>query len=963
MKTKLLLIIGLLQMVINCKAQIPMPCWQLDSYSNNDLINLNSNCIDVSNLAIDDNGNRAIRAFEQINIHPESYIECDSSGSFQFLLNDHNFELAWYEPMGTYTVVQYDKVEWGLRLNSEVESAINNFVLNGKNFNNFLQPTMNPFDPEQISVRADVSWQENGQWLFPKPVWGFYYEDYNRNMNNPDKNLWTWEEVPTDHKFRFRFTPTSTGVHRVHFHATISGYGYLDFGTFAFDVTQGDPSKSFLGKSQNGHFLETDDGKVFFPVGQNIWDDIFRCKCDKGSDDLVFQGCEECWEDQNDICCGISRTNMGGQYIHNSDSTQVRDNCYPLVSYIKLEEEIRKVKIAGVNSYRYIVHQGFSDIEFEDMNDYSQRLYQAWELDTVFKLNKELDLRCIFVLGLQNPFFWNHYGMMNWDWSIGDPCWHVQGTDRGWCYRRELGLSEPLEFFTNPIAKENWKKKLRYQFARWGYDTSIAAWEFFEEINQVGGGGYCVISNDTIISIDSQTNLPDTAINPIYNFEGWEGLYNYVQDDWVRKAVGDWNAEMASYIKNLLRSDQNLIGVNYMGAYPMEQGLVSSAPYLDANGLPITPCLSNNLDATFNIPELDIISWNNYENTSDRYKRIAEADGHHYNHWTCPFQDDDEIAYHNISKLMYLGESGILDLQGNCDTTTFLRDSYASPFTGSCAIAMGWEEGGRTKRWNQLAPINEFMENFVFFDPTWASSKIEPGWAESNTLTKRVEAVYLQNFDEQSPKMAGLIMNRTWNYFTNGVDDGENQGHCQDPNLEVLPFFFRFFDVIESTEEPLQFNNLGIEGLGKVKFFDMLTLQLLDSVEINTIGGQFILNQYPDLGELNNTERPFVFFTIDFAENANILRNQQVNLFPNNNKPNSQKYAFQIDGAIQIMDRNDNTFGGLPDFDGDMFDLRGRLISHLHFTNNTSNFISSLSSGVYILRISNTNEMFRLVIL
>jgi len=41
----------------------------------------------------------------------------------------------------------------------------------------------------------------------------------------------------------------------------------------------------------------------------------------------------------------------------------------------------------------------------------------------------------------------------------------------------------PLEFFTLPDAKQQYKNKLRLMVARYGYSPSIGAWEFFNEID------------------------------------------------------------------------------------------------------------------------------------------------------------------------------------------------------------------------------------------------------------------------------------------------------------------------------------------------------------------------------------------------------------------------------------------------------------------------------------------------
>src|SRR5262249_40435994 len=39
------------------------------------------------------------------------------------------------------------------------------------------------------------------------------------------------------------------------------------------------------------------------------------------------------------------------------------------------------------------------------------------------------------------------------------------------------------EFFSSVSAMDKYKNKLRYVVARWGYSTHIAAWEFFNEID------------------------------------------------------------------------------------------------------------------------------------------------------------------------------------------------------------------------------------------------------------------------------------------------------------------------------------------------------------------------------------------------------------------------------------------------------------------------------------------------
>lgn len=41
------------------------------------------------------------------------------------------------------------------------------------------------------------------------------------------------------------------------------------------------------------------------------------------------------------------------------------------------------------------------------------------------------------------------------------------------------------DFFVNPLSKQKYKNRLRYIIARWGYSASIAAWEFFNEVDNI----------------------------------------------------------------------------------------------------------------------------------------------------------------------------------------------------------------------------------------------------------------------------------------------------------------------------------------------------------------------------------------------------------------------------------------------------------------------------------------------
>ena len=74
--------------------------------------------------------------------------------------------------------------------------------------------------------------------------------------------------------------------------------------------------------------------------------------------------------------------------------------------------------------------------------------------------------------------------------------------------------STPTEYFTLPASMEMYKNKLRYVVGRWGYSTNIAAWEFFNEVDNAAFGA------------------KDSIIIPL-------------------AAISHWHMEMSRYLKDL----------------------------------------------------------------------------------------------------------------------------------------------------------------------------------------------------------------------------------------------------------------------------------------------------------------------------------------------------------------------------------------------------------------------------
>lgn len=64
---------------------------------------------------------------------------------------------------------------------------------------------------------------------------------------------------------------------------------------------------------------------------------------------------------------------------------------------------------------------------------------------------------------------------------------HVMLTLGQGAYRQRDGgfATSGADFFVNPKSKQQYKNRLRYFVARWGYSPAIGAWEFFNEVDNV----------------------------------------------------------------------------------------------------------------------------------------------------------------------------------------------------------------------------------------------------------------------------------------------------------------------------------------------------------------------------------------------------------------------------------------------------------------------------------------------
>ncbi len=116
-------------------------------------------------------------------------------------------------------------------------------------------------------------------------------------------------------------------------------------------------------------------------------------------------------------------------------------------------------------------------------------------MDDLIELAESNDIYVMLVLD-------SHAGFIGGGWDINP-------------YNKKNGGSAdtPEEFFSSESAREQYKDKLRYMVARWGYSPRIAAWELFNEV-------------DNIIYANEEDVIPD-------------------------KVVTDWHRDMSDYLASI----------------------------------------------------------------------------------------------------------------------------------------------------------------------------------------------------------------------------------------------------------------------------------------------------------------------------------------------------------------------------------------------------------------------------
>ena len=624
--------------------------------------------------------NYSIKAGEFITFDANTVIEPDATHGFHAYIQNNGMDLAWYAPNLTPgTVGLHEKLEIGVQFNDSIHQKIERFI------NRETGEKLNPFNPEEVDLYAEFWVEVGGDWYGPQRMNGFYYNEFERNPA-----LTHYDTIDTPHDFRIRFAPTVLGDWRCQVKAVVDGYDTLNAYEFTFSCVTSS-RKGYMTVGDNKRYFKRGN-EPFFPVGQNLF---------------------------------------GPRH----DSAASAMSSIP--EYYVYFNQMKELKNEGANYFRHIVCPWNTDIEFEHLGDYSNRMTNAWEMDNIIDTAEVLDLVMHLNLAIHYTFE-QPVGLHNhryFDWAKdGDPLTSedipcFSDNDSGYCYRRELDMVNSADFFGDSTAIAFYKKRIRYMTSRWGYSTNVGIMEILSEAD------HATLQNKVI-------HIGGTDPQCIVE----ERLYDSYEDDSLTfpETMFNWHHGIAEYMRDELNVNHP-ISANYTG----------------------TPAIKHN-DLTLQSGYIDVATYNEYRVEVDKYEDS-------FNTSEKVFHQDTNAAY--VDKpLMHseygLGSPSMFLCDGN---SSFQKRTFLTPFTGIAAAGMTWDDQTNyLDTWKYLGIMADFMDGVPLNDDHYQAQQ------PIVTSDKAVEVLYLRNFDEDGYRAVGAVSNRTYNFFTLASHDTTV---CADPEL------------------------------------------------------------------------------------------------------------------------------------------------------------------------------------
>lgn len=285
----------------------------------------------------------------------------------------------------------------------------------------------NPFDPDQVDVQGRFIRPDGSAVSVP----GFFYQGFLRRKADGLETL-----VPMGRsQWKVRFAPRQLGTY--HWCVEVRDGETVRSTMASFRCVEGTGHGFVRVSRKDPDFLEFDDGEFFYPIGHNI----------------------AAVHDERAGALGVNLPAGEGTYAY--------------------DRFLKRMGDAGENFGRVWMTPWSFGIEWTKAYSVQYRglgrynLQNAWRLDHVVESARGNGVYLMLLFTSHGEI-----GDLESDFRGGKG-----GEAQGSPYWERCGgpLKSPLELYTNAEAQRYYLRKVRYICARWGYATSIMAWEVFNE--------------------------------------------------------------------------------------------------------------------------------------------------------------------------------------------------------------------------------------------------------------------------------------------------------------------------------------------------------------------------------------------------------------------------------------------------------------------------------------------------
>lgn len=525
---------------------------------------------------------------------------------------------------------KYERFEIGIILPEPISVMVDEFLNNS----NVQYP--NPYNPEHINIEGFIS---NGKDTINS--YGFYFKDYDRDLKKNNE----WKDKPTDYNWRIRFAPTDTGKWTYSIKVTFPNSDIEPIYKSNIEFTCIEKSREgFITVDEDQrHFKFAQTDSAFFVVGQNLaWTDA-----------PIFKGR---WlnSDNNEF---------------NFQNKDFHQRLFQM-GYLDIIGYLSNVAKNSGNMVRLINSPDSYLFEWEERNVYGSsrnpedqnflRQKRAWELDQLFTAAEVNNIKLLFCLEFHGIFNYESNDYYNFSHN---PYNHVKNGD---VIERKM----PQDFFGDDELIKDYKNKMRYFIARWGYSASLG---IFQLMNEFDGWG-----------IDS--------------LDRTKQLHSIIKKDVsLQKDIMNWHREIGNYIHQI--ADRPIIVTN---------GLKSNTQPFD---------IPKARNFYFN-EGMDMVIHNFYGN--DRSVNYT-------------MNQNAQKCLKLFNKPFLFTETGILtdasknadpnDLE-SCSDVMFHNFAWSGAVMGSAGTSLNWWQPFDNSRRKNFNALNSFFEKIDFQSKKFIESDI-----------------------------------------------------------------------------------------------------------------------------------------------------------------------------------------------------------------------------------------------